>query len=163
LTAHTYQTTVAWSAGEGPGTTDYRSYSRNHIVAAGEKPESPASSDPTFRGDRERYNPEELLLASLSSCHMLWYLHLCAVNGIVVREYCDRAVGRMVTQADGGGQFVRAELRPVVAISASSDPARAFALHEDAHRLCFIARSVNFEVEVVPEVGSVASEDNDDE
>jgi len=152
LTTHSYETTVTWSAGDGPGTADYRSYSRSHTIAAGTKPAIAASSDPTFRGDREQYNPEELLLASLSSCHMLWYLHLCAVNGIVVREYRDRAVGQIVTRADGGGQFARAELHPVVTIAASSDPARARALHEDAHRLCFIARSVNFEVEVAPDV-----------
>ncbi len=93
---------------------------------------------------------------------MLWYLHLCAINGIVVREYRDRAVGRMVTQADGGGKFEWAELHPVTVISASSDSARALALHEDAHRLCFIARSVNFEVEVAPEVvraGRMSSND----
>jgi organic hydroperoxide reductase OsmC/OhrA len=161
LTPHTYQTTVTWSAAGGPGTAGYRSYSRNHSIAAGAKPEIAASSDPAFRGDRERYNPEELLLASISSCHMLWYLHLCAVNGIVVREYRDRAVGRMVTQADGAGQFVRAELHPLVEISAPSDPARALALHEEAHRLCFIARSVNFDIEVMPEVSNVTSEDSD--
>jgi organic hydroperoxide reductase OsmC/OhrA len=157
LTTHSYETTVTWSAGDGPGTADYRSYSRSHTIAAGAKPEIPASSDPTFRGDREHYNPEELLLASLSSCHMLWYLHLCAINAIVVREYRDRAVGRMVIQADGAGQFEWAELHPVAVISGSSDSARALALHEDAHRLCFIARSVNFEVEVAPEVVRAAA------
>jgi organic hydroperoxide reductase OsmC/OhrA len=152
VTTHVYTTTVTWSAGDGPGTADYRSYSRNHAIVVEGKPQIPASSDPRFRGRRERYNPEELLLASLSSCHMLWYLHLCAVNGIVVREYRDRAAGRMETQADGAGQFVLAELHPLVAISEQSDPARALALHRDAHRLCFIARSVNFEVRIAPKI-----------
>lgn len=148
---HTYQTLLDWSAQGGEGTTSYRSYRRDHTIAAEGKAPIAASSDPTFRGDASRYNPEELLVASLSSCHMLWYLHLCSTNGIVVTDYRDRAVGTMEETADGGGHFVRVVLRPSVKISAG-DSARALELHHEAHRLCFIARSVNFPVEAEPEI-----------
>jgi organic hydroperoxide reductase OsmC/OhrA len=150
MRTHTYRTSLQWSDEGGEGTKNYRSYSRNHIIAAEGKPLIAASSDPTFRGDASRYNPEELLVASLSSCHMLWYLHLCSTNGIVVTDYRDRAVGTMEETADGGGHFVRVALRPSVKISAG-DPARALELHREAHRLCFIARSVNFPVDVESE------------
>jgi organic hydroperoxide reductase OsmC/OhrA len=151
LKKHVYATRVSWSANGGEGTTSYRSYSRDHTVAAGGKPHILASSDPAFRGDASRYNPEELLVASLSSCHMLWYLHLCAANGISVREYQDDATGSLEEQGDDSGQFVGVELRPAVTIG-SGDRARALELHHEAHRLCFIARSVNFPVHVVPAV-----------
>ncbi len=121
---------------------------RDHTIVVEGKPEIPASSDPAFRGDRTRYNPEELLVASLSSCHMLWYLHLCATNGIVVLDYCDRATGTMREEPAGSGRFVGVVLHPEVVLAADADTSRALALHEDAHRLCFIARSVNFPVEI---------------
>ena len=137
-----------WRAG-GEGTSGYAKYSRNHSISAAGKPEILGSSDPLFRGDASRYNPEELLVASLSACHLLWYLHLCAVNRITVVEYCDDAEGAMEESADGGGRFVRVELRPKVTLSAG-DRDRALALHDEAHHHCFIARSVNFPVDVVP-------------
>ncbi len=145
---HTYATDVHWSAAGGEGTKSYRSYRRDHTIVVEGKPEIPASSDPAFRGDRSRYNPEELLVASLSSCHMLWYLHLCSINGITVLEYRDRATGAMREDADGSGRFVGVVLRPEVVLAPDADSARALALHEEAHRLCFIARSVNFPVEI---------------
>jgi organic hydroperoxide reductase OsmC/OhrA len=148
---HTYQTYVHWTAGGGDGTRTYRSYSRNHTIGAQGKPEIPASSDSTFRGDAQRYNPEELLVASLSSCHMLWYLHLCSVNGVRVIDYRDRASGTMAENG-GSGRFVAVELRPLVAVAADTDRAKALSLHQEAHRLCFIARSVNFPVDVKPEI-----------
>jgi organic hydroperoxide reductase OsmC/OhrA len=147
---HTYETLVAWSAADGEGTRDYRSYRRDHTIAVAGKAEILASSDPAFRGDATRYNPEELLVASLSSCHMLWYLHLCATNGITVTAYEDRATGTLEEHRDGSGQFVRVDLRPLIKILANGDRALALALHREAHRLCFIARSVNFPVEVAP-------------
>ena len=150
--SHSYPITVHWTAERGEGTRSHRSYSRNHSVAGDGKPEIAASSDPAFRGDRSRYNPEELLVASISSCHMLWYLHLCSVNQIVVLEYKDAPVGVMAEHEDGSGEFVSVELRPVVRIAAGSDAARAQALHAEAHHLCFIARSVNFSVENKPEI-----------
>ncbi len=149
---HTYAVEVHWSAAGGEGTKSYRSYLRDHRIVIEGKPEIPASSDPAFRGDRTRYNPEELLVASLSSCHMLWYLHLCATNGVTVLDYCDRAKGTMREEADGLGRFVAVELRPEVALAVGADRARALALHEEAHRLCFIARSVNFPVGVTAEI-----------
>jgi organic hydroperoxide reductase OsmC/OhrA len=148
---HRYHTVVHWNAAGGEGTKNYRSYLRDHRIVVDGKPEILASSDPAFRGDAARYNPEELFVASLSSCHMLWYLHLCSANGITVLGYRDRAVGTMEEGADGGGQFVRVLLRPVVEIAPGDDRARALELHREAHRLCFIARSINFPVDVEAE------------
>jgi organic hydroperoxide reductase OsmC/OhrA len=147
---HTYGAYVRWTAPDGEGTTNYRSYSRDHSIGAQGKPGIAASSDPAFRGNPARYNPEELFVASLSSCHMLWYLHLCSVNGIVVVEYRDDASGTM-EENGGSARFVSVELRPVVTI-AQGDRPKALALHETAHHLCFIARSVNFPVTVKAEI-----------
>ncbi|HKE36832.1 MAG TPA: OsmC family protein [Candidatus Baltobacteraceae bacterium] len=148
--AHAYQTELHWNAHDGDGTTSYRSYSRNHSLRSGDKAIIEGSSDPAFRGDASRYNPEELLVLSLSSCHMLWYLHLCSVNGIVVTEYRDEASGEMAENADGSGQFAKVVLRPVVTLRAGSDEGKARELHHQAHEMCFIARSVNFPVECHP-------------
>lgn len=147
---HAYLTTLHWSAHGGEGTTSYRSYSRNYTLRCGDKAAIEGSSDPAFRGESSRYNPEELLVASLSSCHMLWYLHLCSVNGVVVTEYRDDASGEMTENADGSGQFAKVVLRPVVTLRAGSDEVKARELHHRAHEMCFIARSVNFPVEVDP-------------
>ena len=148
---HEYDVSVVWTGNDGAGTADYRGYRRDHTVTAAGKPAIEGSSDPGFRGDPGRYNPEELLLASLSACHMLWYLHLCAVNGVRVLDYRDAAHGLMEESEDGGGRFVRVTLRPRVEYAADAGRAKAHALHEQAHRLCFIARSVNFPVECVPQ------------
>ena len=150
MRTHTYTTFVHWDADGGDSTKSYRGYSRNHVIGAEGKPEIAASSDPAFRGDATRYNPEELLVASLSSCHMLWYLHLCAVNGITVVDYRDRASGAMEEDGDGSAHFTGVELRPIVTIDDIERRARAVELHDEAHRLCFIARSVNFPVKVLP-------------
>ncbi len=150
MRTHRYQTSVQWAA-DGEGTKSYRTYSRNFAITAEAKPDIQGSSDPVFHGDSTRYNPEELLVASLSSCHMLWYLHLCSVNGIKVLDYRDGATGTM-EEGDGSGHFVKAELRPKITIARGGDSARALALHEEAHRLCFIARSVNFPVDVEAEI-----------
>jgi organic hydroperoxide reductase OsmC/OhrA len=147
VTTHVYGTHLCWTAGEGEGTKSYRGYSRNHSIGAAGKPEIAASSDPAFRGDSLRYNPEELLVASLSSCHMLWYLHLCSVNEITVVEYRDDASGSM-EEHGGVGRFVRVELRPVVTLAPGCERAKALDLHHEAHQMCFIARSVNFPVTV---------------
>lgn len=151
---HQYAVSVAWTGNDGVGTQSYGSYRRDHEIGAPGKPTIPASSDPAFRGDRARYNPEELLVASLSSCHMLWYLHLCAINGIIVLDYRDQASGTMQEEADGGGTFVRVVLKPRVAIAEGGDRDKALALHEKAHHLCFIARSVRFPVDVAPEIAA---------
>lgn len=145
---HSYRTSLRWNAGDGEGTVNYRSYSRNHLISSGDKPPIEASSDPAFRGDASRYNPEELLVATLSSCHMLWYLHLCAVNGVVVTEYRDDASGEMRENDDGSGEFAKVVLRPAVTLREGSDEVKARELHHKAHEMCFIARSVKFPVEL---------------
>ena len=156
---HHYAVSTVWTGNDGMGTQSYGGYRRDHEIGAPGKPAIAASSDPAFRGDRTRYNPEELLVASLSSCHMLWYLHLCAVNGILVHDYRDQAEGTMQEEADGGGTFVSVTLKPRATIANGGDRAKALALHEKAHRLCFIARSVRFPVDVRPEIEEIASKD----
>ena len=149
---HRYGVTVTWTGNTGTGTSGYRDYERAHEISAEGKAAIAASSDPVFRGERARWNPEELLVAALSGCHQLAYLHLCAVAGIVVVEYVDHAEGVMATTPDGAGQFVRVVLRPKVTLAAGSDLAKAKELHHEAHEKCFIARSVNFPVENEAEV-----------
>lgn len=151
---HHYRTSLAWTAAAG-ATTSYTAYSRDHVVRSAGRPDLPKpdllmSSDPAFRGNAARHNPEDLLVASLSSCHMLWYLHLCAVAGIVVTEYADEAEGVMVEDANGG-RFERVTLHPRVTIAAG-DAVKAAALHHEAHRLCYVANSVNFPVDCEPAV-----------
>jgi len=146
MRSHNYEIRLAWSGNLGEGTASYRGYSRNHEIRAEGKPLLAGSSDPAFRGDPSRYNPEELLVASLSACHMLSYLHLCAVNGVVVTGYVDRASGVMEERCDGRGALTEVMLRPEVTVSANSDAAKALSLHEEGHHLCFIANSVNFAV-----------------
>jgi organic hydroperoxide reductase OsmC/OhrA len=150
---HTYEVRIDWTGNDGEGTKTYKSYRRDHTITMQGKPEIKGSSDPSFRGDPARHNPEELLVASLSACHMLGYLHLCAVNQITVVGYRDSALGVMEENKDGLGEFVRVTLRPLVKVAAGSDQAKAMALHHDAHRICFIARSVKFPVEVEGEIG----------
>jgi organic hydroperoxide reductase OsmC/OhrA len=149
---HAYEVRMEWTGNDGQGTKTYKGYRRDHIIVSEGKPEIPGSSDPNFRGDRFRYNPEELLVASLSACHMLWYLHLCAVSRISVVEYRDAASGIMRENDDGSGEFEQVTLKPAVKISAGDDRTKAFALHHEAHRLCFIARSVNFAVQLEPQI-----------
>ncbi len=151
---HTYRCEIEWTGNEGEGTKTYASYRRDHVINVTGKPSIAASSDPSFRGDRSRYNPEELLVASLSSCHMLWFLHLCAVNKIAVLEYRDIAEGVMRENKDGSGEFVRVTLSPQVRIAEGGNEQEAVALHRKAHDLCFVSRSVNFPVEIAPTVQS---------
>ncbi len=143
---HHYEATVTWTGNLGSGTSGYKAYSRDHDIAVPGRPVLAGSSDPAFRGDPTRHNPEDLLVASLSSCHMLWYLHLCAGAGIQVTAYSDPATGTMVEETSGGGRFTEVVLRPHVTLARGSDAARAEALHHEAHRNCFIANSVNFPV-----------------
>ncbi len=143
---HHYQVHVIWTGNQGTGTATYRGYSRAHEIQAPGKATIEGSSDPSFRGDPARWNPEELLLASLSACHKLWYLGLCAEAGIVVVEYEDHAEGTMIEQSDGAGQFTSVVLKPKVVLAPGADVDKAKALHRAAHEKCFIARSVNFAV-----------------
>jgi organic hydroperoxide reductase OsmC/OhrA len=147
---HSYTVRVDWTGNQGTGTSDYRAYSRAHEVSAPGKPAIPGSSDPAFRGDPARWNPEELLIASLSTCHQLWYLHLCAEAGIIVLEYRDDASGVMVEQPDGAGQFESVTLRPHARLAHGADEQVARALHHKAAEMCFIARSVSFRVDHEP-------------
>jgi organic hydroperoxide reductase OsmC/OhrA len=150
MRTHRYEATIQWTGNRGTGTATYRGYDRAHRISIPGKAEILGSSDPAFLGDRSRHNPEELLVAALSACHMLWYLHLCAGAGIVVTGYCDDAEGTMVEEADGAGQFSEVVLRPLVQLAPGSGRAQAERLHAAAHAKCFIARSVNFPVRVEP-------------
>ena len=148
---HQYTTKLEWTGNEGKGTLNYRSYNRNHIISIAGKEESiKGSSDPSFRGDPSRYNPEELLVASLSACHMLWYLHLCSVNKIVVTDYIDEATGVMEESPDGSGKFSEVILHPTVTIENAELIAKAETLHAEAHKMCFIANSCNFPIRHQP-------------
>lgn len=143
---HQYHSTLEWTGNEGHGTKDYQSYNRSYTLQSADKPMIEGSSDPAFRGDSSKYNPEEMFLFSLSSCHMLWYLHLCAVNGIVVISYKDDAEGTMAEESNGSGRFTEVILRPEVQITDSSKKELALRLHHKANQMCFIANSCNFEV-----------------
>jgi organic hydroperoxide reductase OsmC/OhrA len=141
---HRYDVTVRWTGDLGEGTRGYRGYSRSHVVSTAGRPDLLGSSDPSFRGDTDRWNPEQLLVAALSQCHMLWYLHLAATAGVVVVGYTDDAIGVLDVEADGGGQFSEVLLRPTVTVTEERMTARALAKHGEVGAKCFIARSVNF-------------------
>jgi organic hydroperoxide reductase OsmC/OhrA len=147
---HSYETTVTWTGNTGSGTSGYRDYERASEISTAGKPAIPGSSDPAFRGDPARWNPEELLVASLSQCHMLWFLHLCSAAGVVVTSYRDQPIGTMTETEDGGGHFTEIALRPEVGFAEPAQAARAAELHKRAHELCFIANSVNFPVRCDP-------------
>jgi organic hydroperoxide reductase OsmC/OhrA len=147
MAQHHYSVAVVWTGNTGRGTHSYTAYERAHQIRSGQKPAISCSSDPAFRGDPTRYNPEELFVAALSSCHMLWYLHLCAEAGIVVISYEDNAEGTMIETPEGG-RFTNVTLYPTVRVTHSAD--RALALHKVAHEHCFLASSVNFPVECKP-------------
>ncbi|MFA5910469.1 MAG: OsmC family protein [Vicinamibacterales bacterium] len=147
---HLYPIRMTWTGNTGTGTANYRTYDRAHEYSVPGKPVIPGSSDPAFRGDGTRYNPEELLVMAMSSCHMLWYLHLCAEAKVIVTAYDDEAVGTLLEVAATGGHFTEIVLRPTVTLQAGSDAALAETLHQRAHHLCFVANSVNFPVRCEP-------------
>jgi organic hydroperoxide reductase OsmC/OhrA len=147
--SHVYRARVRWTGNLGEGTREYRGYSRDHSIEVEGKPTILGSSGISPRSDAARHSPDDLLVASLSACHMLWYLHLCSNAGITVTSYVDEAEGTLETGPDGAGRFTGATLRPRVVLSVgSTDLARR--LHEDAHKKCFIANSVNFPVACDP-------------
>lgn len=148
--AHSYTIHLKWTGNLGKGTKRYTSYSRDHEIKAAGKPIIFGSSDPSFRGDPSRYNPEDLFVSTLSSCHMLWYLHLCTIHKITVTAYEDNPVGVMLEEEDGSGQFEKVTLNPVISIKESDKLEVAKSLHQEAHKYCFIANSVNFEVLTKP-------------
>jgi organic hydroperoxide reductase OsmC/OhrA len=148
---HRYSVRVIWSGNIGSGTSSYASYSRNHEISAQGKGVIEASSDPTFRGEKTRYNPEELMVASASACHMLSYLYLCALNGVVVLSYEDNPTGEMEELIGGAGCFIRVDLHPTVTVTAASNSNLAEALHQEAHKNCFIANSLKVPVFTSPQ------------
>jgi organic hydroperoxide reductase OsmC/OhrA len=152
---HQYKATTTWTGNRGKGTAGYTAYDRSHEISIDGKNTISASSDPAFRGDRTKHNPEEFLVSSLSSCHMLWYLHLCAEKGIVVTDYVDEASGSMEENSDGSGQFTEVTLRPKVTVADKAMIQQATELHHKANEMCFIARSVKFPVHHKPTTFSV--------
>ena len=149
MNRHHYELTTLWVGNEGSGTSDYKSYSRAHVIRAEGKREIQGSSDKAFHGDVTRWNPEELLIAALSQCHMLSFLHVAQLSGVVVEHYEDRASGILETRPDGSGHITEVTLRPQIDMSAG-DPSVIPELHHRASQLCFIANSVNFLVRHEP-------------
>lgn len=147
---HEYAVSVVWEGNRGTGTSGYREYGRQLVVSSDGPAPILASADTSFRGDADRWNPEQLLLAALAQCHLLSYLHVAVKNGVVVTGYTDDAIGRMVQQGEGG-RFTSVTLRPRVMVADESMVALAQALHAEASQLCFIANSVNFPVAHEPE------------
>ncbi len=147
---HEYQVAIEWQGSTGSRTKTSSTYERAYSIQATGKSTIAGSSDSKFQGDPAFWSPENLLVASLSACHQLWYLSLCAKAGIVIAAYEDVAVGVMIEDESGGGQFERVLLQPRVTLANPADHPRAAALHEQAHALCFIVRSVNFPVDCEP-------------
>lgn len=148
---HQYKIAVEWVGNHGTGTSGYREYGRDHVIRAGAKPELSGSADAAFRGDATRWNPEDLLLSSVSACHQLWYLHLCADAGVRVLAYLDNAEGTMLDSSERG-RFTEIVLRPRVVIRKGDDRELATKLHHDAHEKCYVANSVNFPVRCEPTI-----------
>lgn len=143
---HHYSLLLKWTGNTGSGTSAYRAYERSYKVIIDGKADLHCSSDPAFRGDSSKHNPEELFVASISSCHMLWYLHLCADAGIIVLNYADDASGIMEETSNDGGKFIGVTLKPKVLVQDAASIAKAIALHKRANELCFIANSCNFPI-----------------
>jgi organic hydroperoxide reductase OsmC/OhrA len=151
MTEHHYRLSATWTGNLGAGTTGYRDYGRDVTISADGKPDLLASADKPFRGDPARWNPEELLVAALSECHLLSFLHVAVTHGVVVVGYRDEATGTM-EQRGIGGQFTEVVLHPQVELADPDDAPGLGQLHEEAHAACFVARSVNFPVRVEPVV-----------
>ncbi len=155
---HSYTATVEWTGNRGTGTDHYKNYERSHRIVIDGKAAIEGSSDPAFLGDPAKHNPEDLLLTSLSSCHMLWYLHFCSVHKIIVKEYVDKATGIMIEEESGKGYFKEVTLNPSVRVKDSAMIALAIELHHKANEYCFIANSVNFPVLHRPQVTASTSQ-----
>ena len=142
---HHFSAKVTWTGAAKGTTSSYESYSRDHLIEIPGKPPIAGSADTVFRGDASRHNPEDLLVMSLSTCHMLTYLAQAARAGVHVLGYTDEAAGTMQMK-DGKMRFTDVSLHPQVVIAADSDPDTAQQLHHLAHEHCFVASSVNFPV-----------------
>jgi organic hydroperoxide reductase OsmC/OhrA len=149
---HHYEVTIKWTGNKDTGTDNYRNYERSHEIKVENKALILASSDPAFRGDKTKHNPEDLLVSSLSSCHMLWYLHLCSEAGVSVIDYSDNATGILIETSNNGGHFSEVTLNPIVTVTDKTMIEKAIELHKKANKLCFIANSVNFPVHHNPTV-----------
>ena len=147
---HRYAPEVTWTGNTGTGTSGYAAFSRNVEIASAGKPTILGSADPAFRGDPARWNPEDMLVSSLSVCHMLWFLHLAAMAKVIVTDYVDHPEGFMEESKPGDALFTSVVLHPKVTTTAPVDPALMAKMHHDAHEKCFIGRSVNFPVTVEP-------------
>jgi organic hydroperoxide reductase OsmC/OhrA len=147
---HRYKLTAVWTGNKGSGTSDVAAYERSHTIAFENKPVLDLTTDNRKFGDKTKLNPEDLLVASLSSCHMLSYLYLCAIEGIIITSYEDHTTGLMIEKTQGGGRFKEVILNPVMKVTESVMIEKAIALHHHAHEICYIASSVNFEVKVNP-------------
>lgn len=144
---HHYNAKINWTGNLGKGTKNYKVYKRDYtIIIDGKSQDILGSSDPAFLGDASRHNPEDLFLASVSSCHMLWYLHLCAVNNIIVTKYTDNAIGSMEETKNGSGKFTSITLQPTIIITNKNNIEKAEELHLEANKMCFIANSLNFKI-----------------
>ncbi len=143
---HDFASRIEWTGNRGAGTASYRGYDRTWSITTPGKPRVDCSNDPRLGGDPALHNPEDLLIASLSACHMLWYLHLASEAGLVVEDYQDAPLGHGESTPDGAGRFVAATLRPRITLRQGSDHARADAIHHEIGKVCFVARSVAFPV-----------------
>lgn len=157
---HHYKATIKWTGNKGTGTDNYRNYERSHQIIIENKSDILGSADPAFRGDKTKHNPEELLVSALSSCHMLWYLHLCADAGVIVTHYMDNATAIMIETSNGSGYFSEVILNPIVTVTEQSMVYTAKKLHKKANELCFIANAVNFPVSHNPTI-KVNNTEND--
>lgn len=147
---HNYKLTTVWTGNTGSGTKNVRSYDRSHTVAIQGKPELFLTTDNPAVGDKSKLNPEDLLVTAISSCHMLSYLYVCAMEGIVITSYTDHATGIMIEQANGSGSFKEVTLNPIFCVADESMIEKATELHHKAHEICYIANSVNFDVKCNP-------------
>ncbi|MCX6350994.1 MAG: OsmC family protein [Bacteroidetes bacterium] len=147
---HLYKLTATWHGNKGTGTSGLKDYDRSHTVSIANKPELHLTTDNPFVGDKTKLNPEDLLVSAIASCHMLSYLYLCALEGVVVIDYIDNAIGLMIENPDGGGQFKEVNLNPVFSVTDASMVVKAVELHHKAHEICYIANSVNFPVICIP-------------
>lgn len=147
---HGFEARVVWTGNRGTGTARYRGYDRTWDIATPGKATIHCSNDPMLGGDPSKMNPEDLLLAALSACHMLWYLHLASDAGLVVSSYVDKPIGNGETLDNGAGRFLSAVLRPEIELQQGADLELASALHHKVSDFCFIARSMNFPISYKP-------------
>jgi organic hydroperoxide reductase OsmC/OhrA len=152
MKSHYYQSQIKWTGNTGKGTKSYTSYERSYDIIINGKPTLKGSADPAFKGDSKLHNPEDLFLSSISSCHMLWYLHLCAENNITVIDYTDNATAEMQLTSEGKGQFTKATIKPEVIILERDKIELAKKLHKKANEFCFIANSCNFPINHHPTI-----------